>query len=127
MQNIGSRATNWSRTLLRLKTVTKTGISWFNMGLSSMRNMMNAKQLVVDYNNVKRKRTDINLTQRENVVLRLVENKDNDILWQYLFWEIKPLLENFDCKDKEIVRQYFRYIGKQKNCLPDGHFRIQLR
>lgn len=92
-----------------------------------MRKMMNAKQLVVDYNNVKRKRTDINLTQRENVVLRLVENKDNDILWQYLFWEIKPLLENFDGKDKEIVRQYFRYIGKQKNCLPDGHFRIQLR
>lgn len=76
------------------------------------------RDLVEKYNKLK-SRTGWDLTTRENNVKELVRKHESlgnvmskMILAEYLIQEIKPLLEEFDDEDREVIRQYFRFISK---------------
>lgn len=68
--------------------------------------------LKLQYEKIKKVYSYINLSQRENLIVRLTKDKEKTILWQYLYEEVKPLLEQFRPEDAEIVREYFRSIYK---------------
>jgi predicted choloylglycine hydrolase len=80
------------------------------------------ENLITNYKKI-RLHSSLNLAKRESIVKSLAEKKDmlsKTALWQYLFYEIKPLLNNFEGEEKETVRQYFRFIGKQHYEEPKG-------
>lgn len=79
-------------------------------------NKLELDNLVNSYRKVKF-RSSVNLAKREDVVKKLASKKDQfskKVLWEYLLIEVKPLLEMFEEHDKQIVREYFRLIAKQK-------------
>ena len=78
------------------------------------------ENLVNSYKKVKSK-YGVNLDKQETTVKKLTKEKrekpnalNNSLHFQYLLFEIKPLLEKFEKEDREIVKQYFRYISEQK-------------
>lgn len=82
------------------------------------------EQLSIAYHKVKNK-YGAKLKEQEDVVKKLTKEKRENpnalnqmLLFQYLRDEIKPLLETFEKEDKEVVRQYFRYISEQKTITP---------
>lgn len=80
------------------------------------------EKLISNYRKI-RAASSLNLFRRESVVKKLAQKEnmfEKVILWNYLIDEIKPLLENFEGADKEVVRQYFRFIGKQHFEEPKG-------
>ncbi len=82
------------------------------------------EKLSIAYHKVKNK-YGVKLKEQEEVVQKLTKAKRENpnalnqmLLFQYLRDEIKPLLETFEKEDKEVVRQYFRYISEQKTIQP---------
>jgi hypothetical protein len=78
------------------------------------------ENLVQNYKSVKAK-YGIDLRKQEETTKKLTEEKrkkpnamNQMLLFQYLRDEIKPLLEKFEEKEREVVRQYFRYLSEQK-------------
>lgn len=76
--------------------------------------------LIEKYNKIKRT-TGYDLKTRENNVKYLVKQQEIKkdlmsklIVVNYLIDEILPTIDNFDEPDRETLRQYFRYISKQK-------------
>lgn len=81
-------------------------------------------ELIQKYQRIKR-RSDLDLAAREtNVKSLLVEQeKKQDIisklvLAEYITQEVIPILKEFDESDREIVRQYFRFISKAETIYP---------
>jgi hypothetical protein len=78
------------------------------------------ENLVSSYKAVKAK-YGVDLRKQEETTKKLTMEKRRNpnamnqmLLFQYLRDEIKPLLEKFEEKEREVVRQYFRYLSEQK-------------
>ena len=79
------------------------------------------ENLVNSYKKIKSK-YGVDLDKQEKTVIELTKEKrekpnalNNSVHFQYLLTEIKPLLQKFEGEDREIVKQYFRYISEQKS------------
>lgn len=83
------------------------------------------EDLCEKYYRIKRNHTEWDLTSREKNVKHLVaeQEKKGDVmsklvLSEYLTQEVLPVLDSLEGNEKEIVRQYFRFISKQKTIYP---------
>lgn len=89
--------------------------------------------LIHNYQRIKR-RTDLDLTSREKNVKTLLDEREKKgdvmsklVLAEYLTQEVIPILSEFDPVDREIVRQYFRFISKAETIYPGFIINYPLR
>jgi hypothetical protein len=80
--------------------------------------------LIQKYQRIKR-RSELDLAARETNVKSLLgeQEKKRDVmsklvLAEYITQEVVPILKEFDPHDREIVRQYFRFISKAETIYP---------
>lgn len=70
------------------------------------------KELKSKYEQIKKNYNYRNLFIYENWIIEFTKKKEKQMLWQYLFYEVKPFLEKLSPEDAQIVREYFRQIYK---------------
>jgi hypothetical protein len=83
------------------------------------------EDLYEKYHRVKKKHDEWDFSTRERNVKKLLREQEEKgdimsrlVLVEYITQEVLPVLEHLDGVEKEIVRQYFRFISKQQTIYP---------